>query len=309
MDDLPSDQALLGGYMPTVSATRNRLADLMTSIGQGAGKAVDWLAGGAQAGAEPTLALMQPGAADQPFWPTADSGGRIGAVSSALTSVLNPVHAPAGALGAGPVMRTANAALDMSPEARAARAAEMGFDTTQPLYHGTGKDFTAFDNAKIQRAGFGYGHHVAESPILASKYAEQYPTGQHVMPLYMRKGKVAGPDVYGAVSRQVEDELGYPVEREISKRLMGMGYDTIEYKHGRWANMPEGTDTAYVALKPENLRSTNAAFDPARSGESDLLASRAGVPAVPQQQPQPEDPATAAARSAWIQQHLARGGT
>jgi len=45
--------------LPTVSATRNRLADLMTSIGQGAGKAVDWLAGGAHVGAEPTLALMR----------------------------------------------------------------------------------------------------------------------------------------------------------------------------------------------------------------------------------------------------------
>lgn len=234
---------------------------------------LQWLSGGAQAGAEPLMGLMRGDALDQPLLPTADSGGRIGAIASALGSTVMPVAAPTGALGAGPVMRGTNAALDMAPEARAARAAEQGFDTSRTLYHGTGKDFTAFDNTKIQRPGFGYGHHVAESPILASKYAEQYPSGQHVMPLYMRKGNVAGPDVYATVSRQVEDELGYPVEQEISKRLMGMGYDTIEYKHGRWANMPEGTDTAYVALKPENLRSVNAAFDPARANDPDLLAA------------------------------------
>lgn len=96
--------------LPTVSATRNRLAELMTSIGQGAGKAVDWLAGGAQVGAEPTVALMRGDALDQPFLPTADSGGRLGAIASAVTAPLVPGSAPAGALGVygGRLAKTAN---------------------------------------------------------------------------------------------------------------------------------------------------------------------------------------------------------
>lgn len=258
------------------------LARILAGAGSGAGHFVDWLAGGAQMGAEPTMALMRGDAADQPFLPTAESGGRFGAIASALTGPMMPVMAPKGALGAGPVFAAADKALDMSPEARAARAREMGFDTSQPLYHGTGRDFEAFDNAKIQRDGFGYGTHVAESPILASKYAEQYSGGQQVMPLYLRKGKVADPDVYNAVSRQVEDEWGYPVEKEIARRLIDQGYDTIQYKHGVWSGMEPGTDTAYVALKPENIRSVNAAFDPAKAGSPDLLASRAPLPAAPQ---------------------------
>lgn len=210
------------------------------------------------------------------------------------------VNTPAAWLGTDPMgkagrvanakaLSSLSAGLDMSPEARAARAAEQGFDPTQTLYHGTGKDFAAFDNAKIERPGFGYGHHVAESPTLASKYAEQWPSGQNVMPLYMRKGNIAGPDVYAAVSRQVEDDIGYPVEQEIAKRLMAMGYETIEYKHGRWGDMPEGSDTAFVALKPENLRSVNAAFDPARANDPDLLAAYSPNPLGGLLAPQPDD--------------------
>jgi hypothetical protein len=69
---------------------------------------LQWLSGGAQAGAEPIMGLLRGDAADEPLLPTANSGGRIGAVASALGSTILPVGAPAGALGAGPVVKMAS---------------------------------------------------------------------------------------------------------------------------------------------------------------------------------------------------------
>jgi hypothetical protein len=290
--------------LPTVSATRNRLADLMTSIGQGAGKAVDWLAGGAHVGAEPTLALMRGDALDQPFLPTADSGGRIGAIASALGSTLMPVGAPAGALGAGPVVRTAEAALDMSPEARAARAAEQGY--TVDAYKGHAVDFPHFDNPDRPYAGF-----FSDDPQVASRFAEGYAgsyqgaEGASDGIVYPTKLRMQNPYIIDAQGQKAGMlQFGRSdLAREYEAAINSPDHDGVILRN----TADEGE--VYIPKTPQQIRSRFAAFDPARSGESDLLASRAGVPAVPQQPaPQPEDPATTAARASWIQEHLARGG-
>lgn len=84
------------------------------NLASGAGDAVDWLAQGAKAGAEPTLALMRGDDLDQPLLPTPESGGRsrLGAVASGLNPHLIPGAAPAGALGifGGAKSKTANPA-------------------------------------------------------------------------------------------------------------------------------------------------------------------------------------------------------
>lgn len=61
---------------------------------------VDWLAGGARAGAEPTISIMRGDDLDQPLLPTPESGGksRLGAAASAINPHLLP-GAPPGALG------------------------------------------------------------------------------------------------------------------------------------------------------------------------------------------------------------------
>lgn len=162
---------------------------------------LEWLGGGARAGAEPTMALMRGDALDQPLLPTADSGGRIGAVASAVGSTVMPVKAPAGALGAGPVMRTTNAALDMSPEARAARAAEQGY--TQPGYHATRYDFNEFvpsqwrgasyfaDNPEAASRGAAAGSN--EHVTLGGPTTNAPQTGAQIMPVLIR-GKTWGSD-------------------------------------------------------------------------------------------------------------------
>ncbi len=85
--------------------------------GRNLGGLLDWLGGGARAGAEPTLALMRGDALNEPLLPTADSGGRIGAVASAITQPMVPGATPAGALGVygGRLAKTAN--LDKLKEA------------------------------------------------------------------------------------------------------------------------------------------------------------------------------------------------
>lgn len=76
------------------------------------GGAVDWLAGGAVAGAEPAMSLYRGDDIDQPLLPTAESGGRsrLGAVASGLLGHTLPAAAPVGALGtfAGRMAATSN---------------------------------------------------------------------------------------------------------------------------------------------------------------------------------------------------------
>lgn len=93
-------------------ADNEMLASLLGYVKRAPGAAVDWLAGGARSGADPTLALMRGDAADQPFFPTADGGGRIGAIASALSGPMMPIKAPSGGavLGAGPAFRAVKVA-------------------------------------------------------------------------------------------------------------------------------------------------------------------------------------------------------
>lgn len=308
------------------------------NLAEGGGAAVDWLAGGAKSGAEPTLAMMQPGAADQPFLPTADSGGRLGMLASALTGPMTPMSVPKGGmvLGAGPAVRTAEKALDMSPEARAARAAEMGY--TVDAYHGTNADISAFDARrapKNEQMGLS-GVHVAERPEFANLYADG--KGGNVMPVKINPGKSLDGSALvteGSPEAQILTDLlkgtgrkpyfssstmdgtgprmAPPLQGAIDmvsqakaeKVLRAHGYDSVKYNATYGSHGVNGMNTtnkspAYVVFDPKNIRSANAAFDPAKAGSSDLLASRAPLPAVPQTEEQ---------KRAAIAELLRNGGT
>lgn len=94
---------------------------------------LDWLAGGARMGAEPTLALMRGDALGEPLLPTATSGGRLGAIASAVTQQMIPGGAPAGALSAnlvghgpfGPVYEAATSWRDAVDTLKAAQHGEV----------------------------------------------------------------------------------------------------------------------------------------------------------------------------------------
>jgi len=115
-------------------------------------------------------------------------------------------------------------ALDMSPEARLARAKEMGFDTSRTLYHGTKSEFDEFNTT---RGDYGDGVYLTPNQYIANQYAG-WTDGANVRPVYVRG-------------------------------------DVLE------AN---GGNTVLVS-DPRNIRSVNAAFDPAKSDSADLLAANA----------------------------------
>lgn len=145
--------------------------------------------------------------------------------------------------------------LDMSPEARKARAEAMGFDTSRVWYHGTGSG--AFDQfqgyvpenefeEKFRGAVF-----LSDDPDIADVYGAQkisgeydadsyrtYVEGSAILPLYVR-GKIA-------------DSLN--------------NYDPALHS----AVFLGGE---LVVFSPSNIRSVNAAFDPAREASPELLAS------------------------------------
>ena len=92
-------------------------------------------------------------------------------------------------LGSG-IAKAPKAALDMSQEARMARAAEQGFDTSKTLYHGTSNEFDKF---KTNRAGITY---LTDKPEIADIYANiRYEAGQRANAQALGLDVNAGPNV------------------------------------------------------------------------------------------------------------------
>jgi len=169
--------------------------------------------------------------------------------------------------------------LDMSDAARMARAADQGFDTARPLLHGTGRDFPAFDPSKSERHYMGKGTHLAESPGLASKYAEQWSTGSNVIPVYTKGGlRLADEATYNKYYFGIRSELEDGVysgaanwQDELANRQDG--FDGVRYQHPAEMTVPGESRTVDVIFDPANIRSVNAKFDPANIGKNDLLGA------------------------------------
>jgi hypothetical protein len=136
------------------------------------------------------------------------------------------------------------------------RAKAMGFDD-KTYYHGTNADIKAFDPEKSAMGGITW---IAETP----KYANDYTTnsllgGGNIIPLRANMGKTAGWKEY--------DQLGLD-------ELTGRGYQSA------WLPEKNAESVGFV-FNPNQLRSTNAAFDPFRRNEGNILAGLgAGVPSI-----------------------------
>jgi hypothetical protein len=157
--------------------------------------------------------------------------------------------------------------LDMSPEARKAKAGAMGFDTGRGWYHGASDSFDSFD---LTRSGSSAerGVWLTNSADDASEFAgmsggENSNVGQY----YIRGNikRVRWPDA--------EDPLYMPdTMAELIRVAKDEGYDGL-----RVAGVQnfEGSrpSTSVVVFDPRNIRSVNAAFDPAKSDSPQLMAS------------------------------------
>jgi hypothetical protein len=184
-------------------------------------------------------------------------------------------------------------AMDMSTEARMQRAAEQGFDTSRPLYHSTNASFDAFEVPDGGFLKFGKGVYTAPNAKYSDRYIREnrdietgYKEGANVMPLYAR-GKIASEKDWEAARQEMISEgvapAGYnPQQEEIQRRLKEKGFDGL--------NM---FGNEIIIFDPKNLRSVNAAFDPAMRGSANLLATAAGgtisLSALRQLMPQEEE--------------------
>lgn len=164
------------------------------------------------------------------------------------------------------------------------RAKAMGFDTK--AYHGTKKDFSEFDLSKhgtaYDKGDFGMGVYVSADPTLASQYASS-AEGSNVIPLLVKEGKRY--DVKGMQGmNELINKLGGEDKwfdltnnpKEYADAVKSFGYESV-----RDFGYPQT-----AIYNTSNIRSVNAAFDPFRRNEADILAGLLAVPATQIMQPE-----------------------
>jgi hypothetical protein len=171
-------------------------------------------------------------------------------------------------LGMGVGSRGADDALDMSTEARIRRAAEQGFDTRRPLYHGTSSSFDEFAPSTV--GDLGAGNYLTPDPEKASSYA--------TIRKYMRRStNNAEPNV---LPLYVKDKLKYldlqgkgilPFDESRITRLKSAGYDAIRQFDDN------GNLIQINVFDPSNIRSVYAAFDPAKRDSSNITFAKGGL--------------------------------
>jgi hypothetical protein len=134
------------------------------------------------------------------------------------------------------------------------RANALGFDD-KTYYHGTNADIKAFDPDMSAQGGITW---IAETPKYANDFTTNTSLGNgNIIPLKANMGKTAGWKEY--------DQLGLD-------ELTGRGYQST------WLPEKNAESVGFV-FNPNQLRSPNAAFDPMRRNEADILAGvGVGVP-------------------------------
>jgi hypothetical protein len=180
--------------------------------------------------------------------------------------------------------------LDMSHAARMARAREQGYTTD--LYHGTNQKFDAFD---LSESGHADAVWLTDAEWYARMMADhRSKKGEYGAPEVMAlRAKIQNPKTIDILEegRRVADEIGVdlPQTSMQAQELLsgGMGWDSVV---GDMVNeaKAQGYDalvlksfndrqsidtTATLVFDPVNLRSANAAFDPANIGKNDLMGS------------------------------------
>lgn len=169
--------------------------------------------------------------------------------------------------------------LDMSAEARKARAEAMGFDTSKVWYHGSKAAVDAFDLRKAGKSDpglVGRGVYFAPDAEQAGMFALSPHYGRggapNVMPVYLRMRNPAvvvdgvlpdGRRLTEAHPRGITKDSATALKRDLQRA----GYDSVVFQ------TVDGELTQAATFDPANIRSVNAAFNPAEEGSPRLLAS------------------------------------
>lgn len=194
-------------------------------------------------------------------------------------------------------------ALDMSKEARMARAREMGFDTDTVYYHGTqAGGFNSFDLSKTgSQSVASKGVYFSPDRSVAETYSgdlndvrisnEDSKTAG-IYPVYLRTENPLKFDFDGAYFDGT-DPFKHPTweELELNKKpfhineaanlAASKGHDSLIVDNvkdpGRFVKGYMDPSTTVAVFDPKNIRSVNAAFDPAKKDSSNLLAGVTGA--------------------------------
>ena len=158
-----------------------------------------------------------------------------------------------------------------SDPARMQRAEDLGFRLDQPLYHGTDRDFRAFDLSKgghsTHAISARHGVFSALDPETAGSFAEIASQGAsrnwpRILPLIHRSKKQGVIDLQG-------DERDHEVAATLAQ-AWDEGFDAILVRNYTTPN--GGKDRVLVVRDPAQLRSIFAKFDPKNVTSDDLLA-------------------------------------
>jgi len=184
-----------------------------------------------------------------------------------------PIRSGEALLGAGPVRRP----LAMDLEARLARANDMGFFTEMPLYHGSGNAFDAIRSVPTDAPGRVLpGVSLSLNPEIASEFAakaEGRGLGEHPQ-VYQLLHRAEHP----ARLKWSKDESFEAVSATI-RDAFDRGHDAVIIQNYTTAGGKMGD--ILIVRDGNQLRSVNAAFDPAKRDSNNLLYGLGGGGAAP----------------------------
>jgi hypothetical protein len=181
-----------------------------------------------------------------------------------------------GALGSAGGGLRSPARLPMDEAARLARARDMGFRTSMPLYHVSGESFSSFRSVPTSADGLATpGVSAALNPEVANEFAaarRSGPANPQIYPLFHRTDNPARLDLTGRETHaQVVETLRDAFDR---------GHDAVMLRNYTTPGGIEGQNIVIVR-DANQLRSPFAMFDPARRDSANLLAGLAGAAAIP----------------------------
>ena len=187
--------------------------------------------------------------------------------------------------------------LAMDLASRMARAKEMGFNTNQTMYHGTGADIKAFkpapsfDNGTLASSGT----FLSPNPEFASTFANS-GMGVGDGSVYPVITKVKNTFDYEN-PEHVEKVMDY-IKNKSNPNDLSKSYKDLEksIKGGDWVNIEtpvvqkaikkSGFDSYHTSeegqknlavYNPADIRSINAKFDPSKTKSKNILAGTAGT--------------------------------
>ena len=179
-----------------------------------------------------------------------------------------------------------NDILDMSTEARKARAAEQGYDVDKVWYHGTPNEIIdSFDSNSVgSRFDKSIGHHFTNSKSEANNYAgiggnvgEYHAAPKNTLVFDIDEG-----GMFSTASMKADLDRPEIIEKLVLAKREGNPYDSVLIRKkmtndwNEWGDVNENL----IMLDNTGIRSVNAAFDPAKRESANLLAGLGGAAVV-----------------------------